>query len=114
MDYITVIVFLFTLFLFTILRAKAKEEALPKVNEEALPNREQPFAAELDKIRTKLQSRFPWAASLKKKMEKQLEGINELLIQAGGAKGGGSGAVEIQHRTPFSNDDMQTAIANEQ
>ncbi len=103
----TVLVILFfKLFLFTLFHTKA--------NEEALPNREQPFVAELDKIRIKLQSRFPWAASLQKKMEKQLEGINELLAQAGAAKGVGSGAVAIQHRTPFSNDDLQTAIATEQ
>ena len=100
------IFFLFTHFLFTLLRTKA--------NEEALPNREQPFAAELDKIRIKLQSRFPWAASLQKKMEKQPEGVNDLLAQAGGAKGGGTGAIATQHRISFANDDLQNAIANEQ
>ena len=68
------------------------------VKQEPLSQRERAFAAELDKLRIKLNTRFPVAASP--------------VGHAGrGAEGGDGGADALRYRDPFPEDDDDLAKA---
>ena len=71
------------------------------VKQEPLSPREQAFAAELEKMRIKLNARFPAASDVG---------------HAGrGAEGGGGGADALQYRDPFpEDDDLVNAMSKEE